>query len=318
MLKRFKLVNAVIILSTILASVPSCTTTKAEVSSADSETVKSENTNASSFRKEAENMEIKLVSAPEPAVAGTAFAKPFVVSVKDKEGNPYSNYTLTVNFPAEKKDGVISYDTAEIVTDENGKASFKPAVYGTSINGVITFSPKAPSNSSANQKLAKSVALEIPCQVRFALVKKSILVNLVDYDQKGKMIVDSGITSSNLVGEFWRAGYPYQAQNADFHKQIDDGSAAIYAKAKEMVQGSTYYKYIVYGKVKYASDIKEVEGGYSLSLTGTVTVIDWTTGKDIYTVTKTTTVTDKNKWAIYKACQTQLAKDLANDLIYSM
>lgn len=316
MFKNFKLFNATILISTVLLAVPSCATTKAEKS--ESEASKAESVTVSNFKKEVENMQITLVSAPEAPVAGSPFAKSFVVSVKDKEGNPYSNYALSVKVPASKTDGVIEYETVDVTTDESGKASYKPGPYPTSINGVITFSPKTPSNSSANQKLAKSVALEIPCQVRFALVKKSILVNLVDYDQKGKMIVDSGITSSNLVGEFWRAGYPYQAQNADFHKQIDDGSAAIYAKAKEMVQGSTYYKYIVYGKVKYASDIKEVEGGYSLSLTGTVTVIDWTTGKDIYTVTKTTTVTDKNKWAIYKACQTQLAKDLANDLIYSM
>lgn len=318
MLKNYKLFNATILISTVLLALPSCATTKAESTSKESEDAKIEAVSVSNFKKEVENMNITLVSAPDAPMAGSPFAKPFVVSVKDNDGNPYSNYTLSVKVPTGKNNGVIEYETIEAVTDENGRVSYKPSTFPTSMNAVITFSPKIPFNSSTNQKLAKAVSLEVPCRVRFALVKKSILVNLVDYDQKGKMIVDSGITSSNLVGEFWRAGYPYQAQNADFHKQIDAGSAAVYARAKEMVQGSTYYKYIVYGKVKYASDIKEVEGGYSLSLTGTVTVIDWTTGKDIYTVTKTSTVVDKNKWAVYKACQTQLAKDLCNDLVYSM
>lgn len=317
MFKNFKLFKSIVLISAVLFAVPSCASTKTDSAAGSSENAKVESA-GSSFKKEVENMQITLLSAPEAAVAGSPFSKPFTVSVKDKEGNPYSDYTLSVKVPSGKTDSTVTYETVEVTTDENGKASYKPKTFDTSINGTITFAPKAPSNSSANQKLAKSVAVEVPCLVRFALVKKSILVNLVDYDQKGKMIVDSGITSSNLVGEFWRAGYPYQAQNADFHNQIESGSAAVYAKAKDMVQGSNYYKYIVYGKVKYVSDITEVEGGYSLTLTATVTVIDWATGKDIYTVTKTSTVTDKNKWAILKACQTQLAKDLANDLVYSM
>lgn len=322
MMKNFKVFNFAVLFSALLLSFGSCESTQSESSSVNNSNIKQEESTKSpsnfAFEKELETLEIKVIAQPAAPVAGSPFASPYTVSVKDSEGNPRSDFTITVTAPSGKADGKVTYTTFDLTTDAQGKVSYKPETFSTSINGTITFMPKPPVKSNSFVKAAKAHAVEVPCRVRFALGKKSILVNLVDYDQKGKMIDGSGISSSNLVSEFWRAGYPYQAQNADFHRQIDAGSAAVYARAKEMVQGSTYYKYIVYGKVKYASDITEIEGGYSLSLTGSVTVIDWTTGKDIYTVTKTSTVTDKNKWAVLKACQTQLAKDLANDLVYSM
>lgn len=317
MFKKVKLFSVTILASAVLFSFSSCASTGAEnQSDAVTSSSKIENSSSSNFKKEVENMKITLVSSPASPIAGKEFAKPFVVSVKDNDGNPYSSYTICIKAPAGKTDGEIDYEVTEVETDENGIISYKPSTFSTSMNGTISFYPKAPSHSSANQKLAKSVELKVPCKVKINLPKgKNIMVVVFDYNESGKMIITP---SSDLMNEIWKAGFPYQAQNADFHKQIDQGTDAIYKAAKAMVGGSSLYKYIVYGKVKYASPVTEVEGGFKCSLTGTVTAIDWSTGKDVYTVTKTVTVTDKNKWSVYKACQTKLAKELADDLVYSM
>lgn len=307
-----------------LTAFTACESTKSEDSASTSlsqETAdSSSSTGTVQFKKEMANIQLKLVSAPDAPLAKSAFAKPFVVSVKDLDGNPYSNYTLTVTAPVSKTENVVAFETTEVTTDDNGTVSFKPQTFTTSLNSSITFTPKAPSNNPQIVKLAKAVELEVPCKVKMLLPKpQTIMVNLVDYSPEDKMILSSSLsTSSNLLGEIWRAGYPYQAQNADFHKQIDLGSEAVYKEARRMTGGAPNFKYVVYGKVKYASPIAEVEGGFSLTLTSTVTVIELATGKEFYTVTKTTTVVDKNKWNVLKACQEQIAKDLANDLIYSM
>lgn len=305
----------------ILTAFTACESTKSEVQTSSSEPAEAPaSAGTVQFKKEMSNIELKLVSAPEAPLAKSAFAKPFVVSVKDRDGNPYSNYTLTVTAPVSKTENVVAFETTEVTTDENGTVSFKPKTFTTSLNSKITFTPKAPSNNPQIVKLAQAVELEVPCKVKMLLPKpQTIMVNLVDYSPEDKMILSSSLsTSSNLLGEIWRAGYPYQAQNADFHKQIDLGSEAVYKEARRMTGGAPNFKYVIYGKVKYASPIAEVEGGFSLTLTSTVTVIELATGKEFYTVTKTTTVVDKNKWNVLKACQEQIAKDLANDLIYSM
>lgn len=320
MAKR-KLTNITALLISTLVCFTSCESTDVENTSKSNINSSTQNkaTSSSAFNDEMEDFEIVLVSKPSVPVAETPFTKPFVVSVKHNDGTPYANYTLSVTAPSEKTNNTISYEHFELTTDESGKASYTPKTFHTSINGIITFSPKTPYKSSSITKIVNEKSLTVPLQVRFSLAKKHILVSIVDYDEKGRMVLNSALSSSsNLVGEFWRAGYPYQAQNADFHEQIEKGSDAVFSKAKEMVQGSSLYKYIVYGKVVYASSIEECEGGYSLSLTGTATAIDWELGKEVSTVTKTTTVIDKNKWAILKACQVQLAKDIANELIYSM
>ena len=64
MLKNYKLFNATILISTVLLALPSCTTTKAESTSKESEDAKIEAVSVSNFKKEVENMNITLVSAP--------------------------------------------------------------------------------------------------------------------------------------------------------------------------------------------------------------------------------------------------------------
>lgn len=274
---------------------------------------------ASQFKKELQNMKIELVSSCDIPVAGSAFAKPYTVSVKDNDSNPYVNYTLSVTYPKAREENKVIFETTEITTNEKGIATFKPETIATSINSTVIFAPKPQGSGSSIAKLIKSVALEVPCKVRFALGKKCVMIDLIDYSESGKMILDSALsTSSATLQEFWKAGYPYQAQNADFHKVIDQGPEAIHKAAVALVQGSTYFKYIIYGKVEYASPITETEDGYTLTLKATANVIDYTTGKEYYSTTKTTTVTSKNKWEVLKACQAQLAKDLTNDLVYAM
>lgn len=315
MKKTSKLFKSIFLLPITISILLSCQSTTQETIQTENSSEKVEITETQIQKNDLANIKISLVSNTNIPVAGAEFKNPILVCVKDKDGNPCPNYDLVVTYPTEKVDNNIKFATKEISTDEKGIASFKPIPISSSIKSFVTFTPKL---SSFQSKLAKSVALEVPLKVRFLIVKKGIMINLVDYNEKDKMELNSALsTSSNLVGEFWRAGYT-SAQNADFHTVIDKGSQAVSQAAKNLVQGSTYFKYIIYGKVKYASQITEVENGFSLTLTGTATVINFADGTEISTIQKTTTVVDKNKWNVLKACQVQLAKDLADELIYSM
>lgn len=329
--------NVFISLSLILAGgiLISCeSTTQENKSSEQTEKVtksekseKSENTDkndsksetSTSFKKDLQDMKIELVSAADIPFAGVPFKTPYTVSVKNNDGVPYANYTLSVTYPKAKEENAVVFANAEIITNENGIAVFKPETIATSINSTVTFEPKAPGSSPSITKLIKTVALEVPCRVKFQNAGKLVMIDLIDYSESGKMILDSALsTSSNTVQEFWKAGYPYKAQNADFHSVIDQGPAAIHKAAVKLVQGSNLFKYIVYGKVKYVSPITETEDGFSVTLEATASVINYTNGQEYYTTTKTCTATSKNRWEVLKACQTQLAKDLTYDLIYEM
>lgn len=326
MQKKLNLLNIAFITASMLLSLNSCESTKqvsknnaeesVEVNAEPPEQKKDDS--FSLLKKQLQNLRITLVSSANIPVAGTAFKTPYIVNVKDKEGNPCQNFPLTVTYPVSKNENAVNFGSTQIVTDENGNASFKPDTILTSMNSTVIFEPALTNNNPQLVQLARQVALEVPCKVKFAIAKRGIVINLIDYSENDKMILNSPLsTSSNLVGEFWRAGYT-SAQNADFHTAIDGGSEAVYAAAKRLFQGGNYFKYIIYGKIKYASEITEVENGYSLSLTGTATVIDYSTGKEYFTTAKTATVIDKNKWNVLKACQVQLAKDLADELFYAM
>ncbi|MBQ0004170.1 MAG: hypothetical protein KBT21_11610 [Treponema sp.] len=279
----------------------------------------SKSENSAQFKKEIQNMKIELVSSSDNPVAGAAFKTPYTVSVKDIDGVPYANYTLSVTYPKARNENAITFAQAEITTNENGIATFRPEPVASSLNSTISFEPKPPVSSPSLTKLIKTVSLEVPFRVRFQNAGKLVMIDIIDYSESGKMILDSALsTSSNTVQEFWKAGYPYKAQNADFHTVIDQGPEAIHKAAVKLVQGSNLFKYIVYGKVKYVSPVSESENGFSVTLEATVSVIDYATAKEYYTTTKTCTATSKNRWEVLKACQTQLAKDLTNDLIYAM
>lgn len=325
--KKLRLLGTAVIAAFLAFAFASCESTGQEPGGSASENAEHETKQKKDeqflrLQKILENIDISLVSSAVPAelskipVAGTAFKKPYTVSVKDLNGNAYPAFPLTVTYPVSKNGNTVSFATAEIVTGENGEASFMPPVISTSMNSAVTFEPSV-SNYTELLSLAKAAALEVPCKVRFS--GRGVLISLVDYNENGKMILNSPhSTSSNLVGAFWKAGYTTYTQNADFHTSIEKGPDAVYNAARNLLQGANYFKYIIYGDVKYASGITAVEGGYSLSLKGTATVIDYATGKAYFTTTKTVTVTDKNKWNILKACQSKLANELADDLICSM
>ena len=107
MQKKLNLLNIAFITASMLLSLNSCESTKqvsknnaeesVEVNAEPPEQKKDDS--FSLLKKQLQNLSITLVSSANIPVAGTAFKTPYIVNVKDKEGNPCQNFPLTVTYP---------------------------------------------------------------------------------------------------------------------------------------------------------------------------------------------------------------------------
>lgn len=259
-------------------------------------------------------------SVPEIPVAGKAFKSGYTVSAKDKHNKARADFVITVTYPVEKTADGYKTETVDITTNEEGIAVFKPEnVYKTSMYTTITFAPSAQENASlAKLCEQKSVSAKFMVSYDFVNNKGIHLIDMVDYDEKGKMVLNAPITtSSNLLVQVWKtSGVQYCAQNFDCHDAVDaNNPKQVYDTVQKLIMGSKRFKDITYGKVEYVNPIEKVEDGYSLTLKTTVYVLNLETGKIVHEMTKTATVVTKNQWEALKACQIELSKKITDELI---
>lgn len=300
----------------------SCESTKQEnVSSLGDQSSKTETvgTTVVETNKKVEDVVITLESAPKQTIKNRAFAAPYVISVKDTDGNPIPNYALTVSYPSSRTNDDIVFSKTEVVTNDTGIASYTPDTPSFSVNSEISFYPKSIGSNPRALKKAANLVITAPYKVATNAQKKGILIAIVDYNENGQMVLQSSLSSSsNLLGELWRAGYTY-SQNADFHNNVNkDNPEGIYKDAINLVGRGSMFAYVIYGKVKYVQQITQTDDGYTCTITGEISCIELSTGNIVYKTQKTVTANNASKWAILKDAQTALAKELKDSIIYSL
>ncbi len=271
------------------------------------------------FRKEMEDFEITVTAVPKETVKNRDFASPYRIKAASSEGVPYAGFAIDVSYPSSRDAGLLMFSKTQIVTDENGQAEFMPGKPVFAVKSQVTFTPACPDAEPELVQKCSQSSKEAVWKVKTNAPKGTgILISINDYNKSGKMTLGSNLSSSSkLLGELWRAGYT-SSGNADFHNEVDGGNPeSVRQAARKIAQGNILY--VVYGKVKYASDITKDENGfYTLTLNGEIGCIKIASGEIMTDTSKTVTVKAKDQWSLYESALNEMARQFCDELLYSI
>ena len=297
----------------------SCQSTSKQDSLGDSNETKTSVGSSESEKSRLKDINISVVSSPNATSKGKPFSAPYNIRVAKSDGTSCANFSIIVEYPAARDVDSISFEKETLVTDESGNASFSAPTPQFSVKSLVSFYPES---SPALKNLAEASEATAAWNVRTNTNSRSgILVSVVDYSQDGKMIVGGGSQPSTqaLTAALWKSGL-MGAQNADFHNSVDaDDSARIQADAKRLVSGNTTFRYVVYGRVKYAEKMsQDAQGNWIVSLKGDVGALELATGKVLLNANKSVSVKDKSQWNALKNAQEEMARQFAEEIVYGL
>ncbi|MBO7123521.1 MAG: hypothetical protein J6V90_09605 [Treponema sp.] len=276
----------------------------------------------SQYKKLLQDIKISVLSSPRETVKGKAFAAPYKIRVTNLAGEPLASLKMTAEYPATRNQESVNYARAEIVTDANGAAEFVAPVPEMAASANVLFYPLPPSSDPDLIKQASAIAAQAPWKAKSNLgARTGILVSIADYKQNGKFNIGNGSQPSAqaLTSNLWRAGF-MGAQNADFHNSVDaDDPTRIRNDALKQLSGNSLFKYVIYGRVKYAGEItQDADGYYSVTFNGDLGALSISTGEVLLKASKSVTVKDKSEWKAISNAQQEMAKLFCEEVIYSL
>ncbi len=333
MKKAFRKISILLIAASIAFALFSCESTKqdsqkvegegqAEKDSESEATSHGANTLEGDLRNLLENIQITVLSSPKETTKGKAFSAPYKILVSTLDGKPCEGVNITAEFPSGRSADSVSFEKADLVSDANGNCEFVPPVPNFSIKSNVTFLPQISSSNPELVRLCQAVSVNAAWNVRTNTNSRAgILVSVVDYNQDGKIIDGGGSQPStqSLTATLWKSGL-MGAQNADFHNSVDaDDAARIQAEAKKLVSGNSTFRYVVYGRVKYAEKpSQDAQGNWVVSLSGDVGALELATGKVLLKAGKSATMKNKSQWNALKSAQEEMARLFAEEIVYGL
>lgn len=275
-----------------------------------------------SIKKILQDIKITVSSSPKETVKGKAFASAYTGRVTNAAGAPYSDLAVTVEYPSARDAESISYSKASVTTAADGTFSWSADVPSFAADASVSFYPEVASSDPEIVALCSKAAEEAPWKVRNNLANHTgILVSVVDYRENGKIAIGNGSQpSTQAVTNFLWKNRLMGAQNADFHNSVDaDDPARIRSDAIRLLQGNSLFRFVVYGRVRYASKVtQDADGYYNLTLSGDYGALDLNSGKVLFKTAKSVSVKEKNQWQLLNSAQQELARLFVQELLYSL
>lgn len=268
------------------------------------------------FAQSVSDLTISVTQTPKEVIAGRKFNTPFTVKAVHSDGSAFSSLSLTVTYPASKNADGILFESQTITTTEDGTASFSAPQTSFAVSSKITF---APSGDTSNAKIADLIAkksVSAAYKVKTEKMSTGGSIALIDFTKNDKPVTGDFASSSNLLMTLMKKGF-VRIGNAPYISDVAYGNQeAVYKSAKKLFGNTS--SFLVYGTVKYASEVTKTENGFSLTIAADVTALDMKDGSVLYHTTKQITATDKNEWSVITAARKNLADELSNELLYNL
>lgn len=275
---------------------------------AESETSKEEK----QFLETIKNINIAFTQKPKIANVNKSFSAPYVIGVKDNDGNALSNFEIQITYPSERKDdGSIAYATLDAVTDENGTYTFKAPTPTFAANANVSVYPK-PYNENVD-KQAKDLTQAAEWKVKSSIISKGAILYIWDFNEKNKPVNNS----YEVLSEFRTRGMTLVG-NAPVNEPSYIGQPIdnLYKENYKIIQAS--YGYFIVGTIKYEKPVEKTDDGYLCSLIADINAVEMKTGKLIFSSTFTNQATDANWTKCVNTCKEKLAETIVDSLVYGL
>ena len=255
------------------------------------------------------NLSLQSGKTPAAIRVGQSFKTNFTATVVDKDTNlAAEGITVTVTYPANKKNATITFATTELTTDATGTVTFTPPDTSFTCNSEITFSVESRDGRENTT---------IPYQVKTDRYNKGGNIAIVDYGLTGNPIRDNSRSASALLTALIRNGFS-SIGNVDFVNEVHSGDQEkIYQAAFKLIGNNS--NFLVYGTVKYNGEVTQKDGVYYTPLIGDLTCLEMRTGKELFHTVIEVVGTGSSEWAALQNARMDLfGPQAAEAIIHGM
>ena len=255
------------------------------------------------------NLSLQSGKTPAAIRVGQNFKTNFTATVVDKDTDlAAEGITVTVTYPANKKNATITFATTELTTDATGTVTFTPPDTSFTCNSEITFSVESRDGRENTT---------IPYQVKTDRYNKGGNIAIVDYGLTGNPIRDNSRSASALLTALIRNGFS-SIGNVDFVNEVHSGDQEkIYRAAYNLIGNNS--NFLIYGTVKYNGEVTQKDGVYYTPLIGDITCLEMKTGKELFHTVIEVVGEGSSEWAALQNARMDLfGPQAAEAIIHGM
>lgn len=263
------------------------------------------------FVEKLQNITLSFTQTPKVTSVNKAFSNPYVITVKDSEENPVSDFGITISYPESKENGTINFKTIEVTTDEKGTYSFNPSKPAFPASTKISAYP-TPLNESVLEE-AKAKEIQADWKVKSDFITKGAVLFSWDFNEKGKPVTNS----FELLSEIKNRGITLIG-NAPVNETSDIGKSiqALY-KANYAIIGNSY-GYLIIGTIKFVKPVEKTDDNYTCTLVAELNGVNMKTGAVVLSTKVEHTATGNNYNTSVSNCKKELSVILADELIFGL
>lgn len=266
------------------------------------------------FKNSIKDLVFKIETSPAAVNVKKAFAKNFSASVKDSNGNPVAGLNVTVKYPASKSDNTVKYETAVLVSDENGLVTFVPEKTSFAANEKVIFYPTPVNDSEEALAAAMEKSASADYLVKSDIVTKGALLVIWDFNEKGY----AANNSYEIQSKFRTKGITLVGNGPVNEVSYISNPKALYNETYEIIQDA--YGYILYGSIKFEKPVtaNEDKTAYTCVMKSDINAINMKTGAIVYSKVITYESTGKNYNECVSNGKNNLAELAVTDILYGL
>ena len=268
------------------------------------------------FINSLEGITIAKVSSPKEVYKGRKFAEPFVFAVKNADGTPLENFSLTLTYPSSKSvETGINFEKTEILTDSEGKISFTADTTTFAAKTKVTVYPTPINEEASLMERLKPFTAEADWKVKSDIVSKGAVLFVWDFNEKDRPINNF----ANLQAECRTRGITMVGNGPVNETSYLGKQQALYKDTYKIIGGNAY-GYLIYGTIKFEQPVtaKEDGSGYFAIFRADIEAFDMKDGSKVYSFTTSYESEGKNWNECVSKGKDKIAELIVSDIIYGL
>lgn len=266
------------------------------------------------FLEKISDINLEFTKTPPKTKKNKAFSSEYEVTVTDGEQNPVAGFPLTITYPEKKEEAELVYAEVELITDDNGVATFMPPTPDFAASANLTAYPTVPDGLNIPQEALKIKTAYGDYAVESDIATKGAIMLVFEYNENGKSPKNSYDIISGL-----RKKNVYNIGNAPSSdaSYIDASKEKIYKDNYADV--GTSFGYLIGGTIKYVTPVqKNDDGTYTATMAAYIYGIDMKTGKVIYENTTEFSSSGANYNKAVENCRSTLTAMAVDSIMFGL